>query len=97
MAEACDRCLHELAAAAAVGFAVGGDHVLVGGPGGFDFDVLIACEQGLEPEVWLVGEQVTAGVPHISGFAFAAVGFRHPRKPTVGLVDLRAYVVPGVS
>jgi hypothetical protein len=53
---------HELASLGAVGFAVGSVHALVDGPGRLDVDVLIACEQGLEPEPLLVGEQVDAGV-----------------------------------
>jgi hypothetical protein len=49
VAERGDEPAHQLAAAVAVGFAVGGDHGLVDGPGGFDLDVLIAAEQSLEP------------------------------------------------
>jgi hypothetical protein len=54
----------EPTAAAAVGFAVGGDHGLVDGPGRFDLDVLVTVEQVLEAVVLFVGEQVDAGVQH---------------------------------
>ena len=40
---------HQLAALGSVGFAVGGDHPLVDAPGGFDLDVLVGGEQGVEP------------------------------------------------
>ena len=49
-------------AAGRVGFAVGGDHSLVGGPGDLDGDVIIVGEQGIKPVLLLVGEQVGAGV-----------------------------------
>jgi len=53
---------HKSATAATVGFAVGGDHALVDGPGGLDLDVLVACEQRVEAAALLVGEQVAASV-----------------------------------
>jgi len=50
-----------------VGFAVGGDHALIDGPGRFDLDVLIGAEQVVETLFLLVGEQVGAGVQHPAG------------------------------
>ena len=41
---------------------VGGHHALVDAPGGFDLDVLVGCEQLLQPVLLLVGEQVRSGV-----------------------------------
>jgi len=61
-AEAGDELLHQAMATGRVGFAVGGDHSLVGGPGDFDGDVVIVGEQGIKPVLLLVGEQARAGV-----------------------------------
>ena len=41
--------LHQLAAAGAVGVAVGGDHALVDAPGRLDLDVVVVGEQRVEP------------------------------------------------
>ena len=57
-----DHACHQLAAAGAVGFAVGGDHPLVDAPGGLDLDVLLDGEQALQSVLLLVGEQAGAGV-----------------------------------
>ena len=61
-AERGDQRGHQLSAAGAVGFAVGGDHPLVDAPGRFDLDVVLAREQLFEAGLLLVGEQVSAGV-----------------------------------
>ena len=67
---------HQLTALDPVGFAVGSDHGLVDGPGGFDLDVLIASEQRVKTCALLVGEQVGAGMQDppgpVEGFASAA-------------------------
>jgi hypothetical protein len=54
--------VHQQTAAATVGLAVGGDHLLVDPPGDLDGGVLVDGEQGFEPVVLAVGEQVGAGV-----------------------------------
>ena len=61
-AEGFDQFLHQLPAGGAVGFAVGGDHVLVDRPGGFDLDVTVVGEQLVEPGPLTVGEQAGTGV-----------------------------------
>jgi hypothetical protein len=48
VADRADELLHQFAASFPVGFAVGGDHVLVDAPGRFDLDVLRDREQGFE-------------------------------------------------
>jgi hypothetical protein len=40
---------------------------LVDGPGGFDLDVVVTAEQGLEPDALIVGEEIGAGVQHPTG------------------------------
>ena len=62
VADRLDQSAHQFAGSGPVGFAVGGDHALVDAPGGFDLDVLVGLEQGREPVLLLVGEQVRAGV-----------------------------------
>ena len=62
VADGGDQPGHELTALGPVGFAVGGDHALIDGPGGFDLDVLIDGEQRVEACALLVGEQVAASV-----------------------------------
>lgn len=70
MADGLDELLHQLPPAGAVELALGGDHPLVNAPGRLDLDMLvgIACgEQGLDPLVLFVGEQVRAGVQDSAG------------------------------
>ena len=66
-AEGGDDGLHAWPALRGLGFAVGGDHPLVDRPGGFDFDVLIAGEQGFQPGLLPGGEQIQAGVQGATG------------------------------
>ena len=65
--ERVDQRRHQLAAAPAVGFAVGADHALVDVPGDLDFDVVVVGEQGVEPLDLVVGEQPGTGVQHAPG------------------------------
>ena len=67
MADRLDQRAHQFPASGLVGFAVGGDHPLVGAPGRFDLHVCVDLEQGLQTLVLLVGEQVGAGVQGPSG------------------------------
>ncbi len=60
VADRLDQRAHQFPASGLVGFAVGGDHPLVGAPGRFDLDVRVDLEQGLQTLVLLVGEQVGA-------------------------------------
>src|SRR5215218_8455612 len=53
---------HQCASLRLVGFAVGGNHLLVDPPGGLDLDVLVGREQIRQPVALLVGEQVGTGV-----------------------------------
>jgi len=59
---AVDQLAHQVAAAASVGFSVGGDHALVDAPGRFDLDVPVGGEQGFESAALPVGEQIGSGV-----------------------------------
>jgi hypothetical protein len=69
-----DQCLHLLAAAGAVGVAVGGDHALVDVPGGLDLDVFVVREQFVESGLLFVGLQVGAGVKGPPGAVEGVVG-----------------------
>lgn len=62
LADRGDQLGHQVLALRAVGFAVGGDHTLVDAPGRVDLDVLVGREQGLQPVLLLLGEQVQTGV-----------------------------------
>ena len=66
-ADGLDEILHQLATLRAVRFAVGGDHLLVDGPGGFDLDVLIAGEQGFQASLLARSEKVQTGVQGPTG------------------------------
>ena len=57
-----DECLHELFPSGAVRFAVGGNDALVDAPGCLDFCVIVRNEQGLQPVLLLVSEQIVPGV-----------------------------------
>src|SRR4030095_10180354 len=54
-------------AGAPVGVAVGGDHALVDAPGRLDLNVVLIAEQGGQPLLLAVGEQVGAGVQGAAG------------------------------
>jgi len=60
-ADRVDDLLNGLPAGGTVGVAVGVDDPLVDAPGGLDCGVLVGLEQGLDPGLLLVGEQVQAG------------------------------------
>jgi hypothetical protein len=62
VAEGLDELDHERASAGAVGFAVGGDHLLVDGRGRLDLDVLIGREQCEQAVLLLAGKQVGTGM-----------------------------------
>ena len=62
-----DQAAHRLPAGRPVGVAVGGDHALVDAPGGLDLDVVLDSEQGGQPLLLAVGEQVGAGVQGAAG------------------------------
>src|SRR5690606_6610592 len=84
LAQAGDELGHDLAATSPVGVSVGSDHALVDAPGGFDLDVDIVGEQGGQPVVLSVGEQVGAGVQHPSRGALITSGNTlgtGPRQP----------------
>lgn len=51
-----------LLASSAVRIAVGGDDALLDAPGRFDFGIVVRGEQGLQPILLLVGEQIVPGV-----------------------------------
>jgi hypothetical protein len=61
-AEGVDHGLHHRAALGPVGFAVGSDGALIDRPGGFNLDMGVGGEQGVQPGLLFVGEQVGAGV-----------------------------------
>jgi hypothetical protein len=80
LAEACHPCLHQLAAVAAVEFAVGRNNRLVGGPGGLDLDVLIGPEQYPPP-----GARRSRGSAEVHGFLASPLVATHLASTDVHL------------
>ena len=94
-ADRADQRDHQLSALAAVFVAVGGDHPLVDAPGGFDLDMIIAREQGSEPVLLPVGEEVGAGVQGAARRVERVTGASSVSVD--GLLDASAASVEGVA
>ncbi len=90
-----DELRHQRPASGAVGFAVGGDHALVDALGGLDLDVLVGGEQGCQPVLLLVGEQVRTGVQGPPCAVERVVGAA--AMPVEVLLDASAAAVPELA
>jgi len=73
-ADAGDELFHDGSSFGLVGFAVGGDHGLVDGPGGFGFAVGVGGEQRVEACGLSGGEEVGAGVQDPPGAVEGVAG-----------------------
>ena len=93
--ERVDELAHGRLSARFVGVAVGGDHVLVDGPGRLDGDVGVAVEQGGQALGLLLGEQVGAGVQGSPGGVERVA--RAAPVPAGVLLDAAPAAIEGVS
>ena len=82
MTEGVDDLVQRGLAGGSVGVAVGGDDALVDAPGGLDLDVVLVGEDGGEPVVLSVGEQLCPGaqdpadaVERVPGTSVVPAGF----------------------